>query len=57
MTPPVAPPLIKSAPALLKTLLGSGILLASITAVGLNAFLNSSNLATTNAPVVMTGHV
>ena len=57
MTPPVAPTLFKSAPALLKILLGSGILLASITAAALNAFLNSGNLATTNAPVVMAGHV
>ena len=57
MTSPVAPTLFKSAPAVLKTLLDSGILLASITAVALNAFFISGNLATTNAPVAMAGHV
>ena len=57
MTSPVAPTLFKSAPAVLKTLLDSSILLASITAVALNAFFNSGNLATINAPVAMAGHV
>ena len=57
MTPLVALTLFKSAPAVLKTLSGCSILLASITAVALNAFFNSGNLATTNAPVAMAGHV
>ena len=57
MTPLVALTLFKSAPAVLKTLSGCSILLASITAVALNAFFNSGTLATTNAPVAMAGHV
>ncbi len=53
MIPLVAPTLFKAAPDVLKTLLDSGILLASITAVSLNAYFNSDQLSTAvHAPIV-----
>lgn len=45
MIPLVAPTLFKSAPDMLKTMLDSGILFASVTAVTLIAFFNSDRLA------------
>ncbi len=45
MIPLVAPTLFRSAPDMLKTMLDSGILLASVTAVALNAFFNPDQLA------------
>jgi len=58
MIPLVAPTLFKSAPDMLKTMLDSGILLASVVAVALNAFFNSGQLAGANAaPLVVADHV
>lgn len=58
MIPLVAPTLFKSAPDMLKTMLDSGILLASVTAVALNAFFNSDQLAAGAhvAPLVVADH-
>ena len=52
MIPLVAPTLFRSAPEALRTLLDSGILLASIAAVLLNAFFNGGQPAEAHAPVV-----
>ena len=58
MIPLVAPTLFKSAPEMLKTLLDSGILLASISAVALNAFFNTGQLTgPVGAPHVVSDHV
>ncbi len=57
MIPLVAPTLFKSAPDMLKTLLDSGILLASITAVALNAYFNPGDLAAAHTPTVVADHV
>ena len=57
MIPLVAPTLFRAAPEMARTLLDSGILLASITAVGLNPFFNGSQPATGHgAPVVVSDH-
>jgi NCS2 family nucleobase:cation symporter-2 len=58
MIPLVAPTLFKSAPEMLKTMLDSGILLASITAVVLNVFFNPDQLAADShvAPTVIADH-
>ncbi len=57
MIPLVAPTLFKSAPDMLKTMLDSGILLASIVAVALNAYFNSDQLAgAQDAPLVLADH-
>jgi len=58
MIPLVAPTLFKSAPEMLKTMLDSGILLASITAVVLNMFFNPNAVAADAhiAPVVVADH-
>ncbi len=59
MIPLVAPTLFHSAPAMLKTMLDSGILLASITAVSLNAYFNPQELGETahDAPLVAAEHI
>ena len=58
MIPLVAPTLFRAAPEMLRTLLDSGILLASIMAVALNAFFNgSSATAGQEAPFVVADHV
>lgn len=57
MIPLVAPTLFKFAPDMLHTLLDSGILLTSITAVALNAFFNAGNLAIAHDPTVVADHV
>jgi len=58
MIPLVAPTLFRAAPEMMRTLLDSGILLASITAVALNAFFNGSRPAGVHgAPVVVADHV
>ena len=58
MIPLVAPTLFKAAPEMLKTMLDSGILLASITAVVLNMFFNPNAVAADAhvAPVVVADH-
>ena len=58
MIPLVAPTLFKSAPDVLKTMLDSGILLASVTAVALNAFFNSGHLTEDShaTPLVIADH-
>ena len=58
MIPLVAPTLFKSAPDMLKTMLDSGILLAAVTAVALNAYFNSEDLAAGvhSQPVVVGDH-
>lgn len=57
MIPLVAPTLFRTASEMARTLLDSGILLASITAVGLNPFFNGSQPATGHgAPVVVSDH-
>jgi len=59
MIPLVAPTLFHAAPSMLKTILDSGILLASITAVALNAYFNPQQLAdgAHDAPLVAAEHV
>jgi NCS2 family nucleobase:cation symporter-2 len=59
MIPLVAPTLFKAAPDMLKTMLDSGILLASIVAVTLNIFFNSRELASgmVGAPAVVADHI
>jgi NCS2 family nucleobase:cation symporter-2 len=58
MIPLVAPTLFKAAPEMMKTMLDSGILLASITAVVLNVFFNPDQLAAEAhaAPTVIADH-
>ena len=56
MIPLVSPTLFRAAPDMLRTLLDSGILLASITAVALNAFFNAGALPAA-APPVGSDHV
>jgi len=54
----VAPTLFHTAPEMLRTLLDSGILLASVTAVALNAFFNGSRAASAHdAPAVVADHI
>ncbi len=59
MIPLVAPTLFKAAPEMLKTMLDSGILLASIVAVALNMFFNARQVASgvLDAPVVVADHI
>jgi NCS2 family nucleobase:cation symporter-2 len=59
MIPLVAPTLFHTAPEMLKTMLDSGILLASITAVALNAYFNPHQLASGahDAPMVGAEHI
>ena len=59
MIPLVAPTLFRAAPEMLRTLLDSGILLASVTAVALNAFFNGSGraLAAGEIPYAAADHV
>jgi NCS2 family nucleobase:cation symporter-2 len=59
MIPLVAPTLFHTAPDMLKTMLDSGILLASIAAVALNAYFNSGDLAagTHDAPAIAAEHI
>ncbi len=58
MIPLVAPTLFHHAPEMLRTLLDSGILLASISAVALNAFFNGRGAADAHgAPIVVADHV
>ena len=58
MIPLVAPTLFKTAPDVLKTMLDSGILLASIVAVALNAFFNSAEFIEEahQGPVIIADH-
>ncbi len=58
MIPLVAPTLFKAAPDALKTMLDSGILLASVVAVVLNAFFNTDQIHTegAEAPLVIADH-
>ena len=57
MIPLVAPTLFKSAPEMLHTMLDSGILLASIVAVGLNIYFNPGQRAGAHeAPLVIADH-
>ena len=57
MIPLVAPTLFHTAPEMLRTLLDSGILLASITAVALNAFFSPGALTVPQAPAVAVDHI
>ena len=58
MIPLVSPTLFRAAPEALKTLLDSGILLASLSAVALNAFFNPDQMrATAGSPIVASDHV
>jgi NCS2 family nucleobase:cation symporter-2 len=57
MIPLVAPTLFRAAPEMLRTLLDSGILLATIAAVALNAFFNGATPAGAEAPVVASDHI
>jgi NCS2 family nucleobase:cation symporter-2 len=59
MIPLVAPTLFHAAPDMLKTMLDSGILLASIVAVALNAYFNPHQLASgvTEAPSIAAEHI
>lgn len=58
MIPLVAPTLFRAAPDLLRTVLDSGILLASVVAVALNIFFNPRQLARGehDAPVIIADH-
>ncbi len=58
MIPLVAPTLFHAAPDMLKTMLDSGILLASVTAVALNAFFNPDQITAGAhaAPLVVADH-
>ncbi len=56
MIPVVAPTLFHAAPAMFKTMLDSGILLASIVSVSLNAFFNPQQLRSSYVPVVVADH-
>lgn len=58
MIPLVAPTLFKAAPDMLKTMLDSGILLASVVAVALNVYFNPGQVAAQahGAPVVVADH-
>ena len=57
MIPLVAPTLFKAAPEMMRTMLDSGILLASITAVALNMFFNPGQAAVAHSPLVIADHV
>ena len=57
MIPLVAPTLFRAAPPMLHTLLDSGILLASIASVGLNAFFNAGNLQVEHDQPIVADHV
>ncbi len=58
MIPLVAPTLFRAAPEMLRTLLDSGILLASITSVALNAYFNGAGAAHAHeAPFAAADHV
>ena len=56
--PLVAPTLFKAAPDVLRTMLDSGILPASVVAVALSVFFNPGELAADGhaAPMVIAGH-
>lgn len=58
MIPLVAPTLFHAAPEMLKTMLDSGILIASVTAVALNAFFNPDQITAEapSAPLVVADH-
>jgi len=58
MIPLVAPTLFKAAPEMLKTMLDSGILLASVVAVALNIYFNPGQLAASaqTTPHVVADH-
>ena len=56
LTPRVAPTLFRAPPEMLRTLLDSGILLATIAAVALNASFNGA-AAATGAPAVASDHI
>ena len=58
MIPLVAPTLFHAAPEMLKTMLDSGILIASVTAVALNAFFNPDQITAEAgaAPLVVADH-
>lgn len=58
MIPLVAPTLFKAAPEMLRTILDSGVLLASVVAVALNVFFNPRALAADGhaAPVAIADH-
>ena len=58
MIPLVAPTLLHAAPEMLKTMLDSGILIASVTAVALNAFFNPDQITAEAgaAPLVVADH-
>ena len=57
MIPLVAPTLFHAAPEMLRTLLDSGILLAAVSAVVLNAFFNAGALDVPHGPAVAVDHV
>ena len=57
MIPLVAPTLFRAAPEMLRTLLDSGILLATIAAVAMNAFFNGAAPAGAAAPFVASDHI
>ena len=57
MIPLVSPTLFHSAPEMLRTLLDSGILIASVVAVSLNAYFNVGEPAVAHGPVVIADHV
>ena len=57
MIPLVAPTLFRAAPPMLHTLLDSGILLASIASVGLNAFFNAGHLELEHDQPIVADHV
>ena len=57
MIPLVAPTLFRAAPEMLRTLLDSGILLATIAAVALNAFFNGAAPVGADTPYVASDHI
>ncbi len=57
MIPLVAPTLFRAAPEMLRTLLDSGILLATIAAVALNAFFNGAAPVGADAPFIASDHI
>ena len=54
---PSASTLFHNAPEMLRTLLDSGILIASVVAVSLNAYFNVETPAASHGPVVIADHV
>ena len=57
MIPLVSPTLFHNAPEMLRTLLDSGILIASVVAVSLNAYFNVGTPAASHGPVVIADQV